>query len=90
MLADWRKTGGDTVEWRLAQSQYLVRRQGKNIVFDLSGVRQVSSIGIGKEAFWASLLEGRSGIRRLAGFGAGGFPDIKKPQQQRNPHGIGG
>lgn len=31
----------------------------------ITGVGVVSSIGIGKAAFWGSLLEGRSGIRRL-------------------------
>ena len=31
----------------------------------VTGVGMVSPIGIGKEPFWAALLEGRSGIRRL-------------------------
>jgi cellulose synthase operon protein C len=35
MLADWRKTDGDTVELRLAQSQYLARREGKKAIADV-------------------------------------------------------
>jgi 3-oxoacyl-[acyl-carrier-protein] synthase II len=40
----------------------------------VTGVGTVSSIGIGKEPFWASLLEGRSGIRRLDLFDDSSMP----------------
>ena len=34
----------------------------------ITGVGVVSPIGIGREAFWESLRQGRSGVRRLAEF----------------------
>ncbi|MGA2798493.1 MAG: beta-ketoacyl synthase N-terminal-like domain-containing protein, partial [Thermoguttaceae bacterium] len=34
----------------------------------ITGAGVVSPIGIGQEAFWASLCEGRSGVRKLATF----------------------
>lgn len=34
----------------------------------ITGLGLVSSLGTGKEVFWQSLLEGRSGIRRLSRF----------------------
>jgi len=34
----------------------------------ITGLGIVSSIGMGKEAFWSGLLEGRSGIRTIQGF----------------------
>ena len=36
----------------------------------ITGLGVVSSIGLGKEAFWSALLEGKSGIRRIQGFDA--------------------
>ena len=36
----------------------------------ITGLGVVSSIGVGKEAFWSALLEGKSGIRRIQGFDA--------------------
>ena len=43
----------------------------KDIVITGAGV--VSPIGIGQQAFWKSLCEGRSGVRRLSIFNT---PDI--------------
>ncbi len=40
----------------------------------LTGVGVVSPIGIGKEAFWNSLMEGRSGVRRITAFDPTPFP----------------
>jgi 3-oxoacyl-[acyl-carrier-protein] synthase II len=34
----------------------------------LTGVGVVTPIGIGKDAFWANLMEGRSGVRRITAF----------------------
>jgi 3-oxoacyl-[acyl-carrier-protein] synthase II len=34
----------------------------------LTGVGVISPIGIGRDAFWASLVEGRSGVRRITAF----------------------
>ena len=34
----------------------------------LTGVGVISPIGIGKEAFWSGLMEGRSGVRRITTF----------------------
>ena len=34
----------------------------------LTGVGVVSPIGIGRDAFWAGLMEGRSGVRRITAF----------------------
>src|SRR5271170_2137470 len=40
----------------------------------VTGVGVISSLGIGSAAFWANLLAGKTGIRRIAGFDPGGFP----------------
>ena len=40
----------------------------------LTGVGVVSPIGIGKDVFWDSLMEGRSGVRRIAGFDPSPYP----------------
>lgn len=40
----------------------------------VTGVGVVSPIGIGRDAFWTSLIEGRSGVRRIARFDASGTP----------------
>jgi 3-oxoacyl-[acyl-carrier-protein] synthase II len=40
----------------------------------ITGVGVVSPIGIGKEDFWNSLVEGCSGVRRVALYGGGGEP----------------
>jgi 3-oxoacyl-[acyl-carrier-protein] synthase II len=34
----------------------------------LTGVGMITPIGTGKDAFWASLMEGRSGVRRITAF----------------------
>ncbi|HAA90200.1 MAG: 3-oxoacyl-[acyl-carrier-protein] synthase 2 [Thermoanaerobacterales bacterium 50_218] len=39
----------------------------------ITGLGVVSPIGIGKESFWSSLLEGRSGIRTVTRFDSTGF-----------------
>lgn len=39
----------------------------------ITGLGVVSSIGLGKEAFWSALLEGKSGIRRIQGFDASSY-----------------
>ncbi|HOM15927.1 MAG TPA: beta-ketoacyl synthase N-terminal-like domain-containing protein, partial [Thermoguttaceae bacterium] len=39
---------------------------GREVV--ITGVGVVSPIGVGQEAFWRSLVEGRSGVRRLTSF----------------------
>lgn len=39
----------------------------------ITGMGLVSPLGIGKEPFWASLVEGRSGIRRLTRFDPTGY-----------------
>jgi 3-oxoacyl-[acyl-carrier-protein] synthase II len=43
-----------------------------DVVF--TGIGIVSPIGIGRSAFWEHLQEGRSGVRRLVGVGAGALP----------------
>lgn len=40
----------------------------------ITGVGVFSPIGIGKEAFWDSLIHGRSGVERLAQFSSGKLP----------------
>jgi 3-oxoacyl-[acyl-carrier-protein] synthase II len=40
----------------------------------VTGVGVISPIGIGSATFWANLLAGKIGIRRIAGFDPGGFP----------------
>lgn len=40
----------------------------------ITGIGVVSPIGIGKEAFWTSLSEGRSGVRRLGLFDGSDLP----------------
>jgi 3-oxoacyl-(acyl-carrier-protein) synthase len=40
----------------------------------ITGTGVVSPIGIGKEAFWQSLEQGASGVRRLQSFDASRFP----------------
>jgi 3-oxoacyl-[acyl-carrier-protein] synthase II len=40
----------------------------------ITGIGVVSPIGIGREAFWASLLAGRSGVGPIASFDASGLP----------------
>jgi len=40
----------------------------------VTGVGVVTPIGIGKDAFWSSLLEGRSGVRRIESFDPSPFP----------------
>src|SRR5579884_1461319 len=39
----------------------------------ITGLGVVSSIGIGKEAFWSSMIEGRSGIRTIRRFDASAY-----------------
>ena len=39
----------------------------------ITGLGVVSSIGLGKEAFWAALLEGKSGIGAIQSFDASGY-----------------
>ena len=39
----------------------------------ITGVGVVSPIGIGKDQFWSALLEGRSGVRRIASFDVDGY-----------------
>src|SRR5919109_2379482 len=39
----------------------------------ITGLGVVSSVGVGKEAFWAALLEGKSGIRRIQSFDTSGY-----------------
>jgi 3-oxoacyl-[acyl-carrier-protein] synthase II len=45
---------------------------GRKVV--ISGVGLVGSTGNGDDAFWRSLLEGRSGIRRITRFDASAYP----------------
>lgn len=40
----------------------------------VTGVGVVAPIGIGKDAFWNALLEGRSGVRRIESFDPSPFP----------------
>lgn len=40
----------------------------------ITGIGIVSSIGIGKETFWQSLISGKSGIGRITSFDASSFP----------------
>ncbi|MDR7386671.1 MAG: beta-ketoacyl-[acyl-carrier-protein] synthase II, partial [Armatimonadota bacterium] len=40
----------------------------------VTGVGVVTPVGIGKEAFWNALLEGRSGVRRIESFDPSPFP----------------
>ncbi|HEV8591008.1 MAG TPA: beta-ketoacyl synthase N-terminal-like domain-containing protein, partial [Pyrinomonadaceae bacterium] len=39
----------------------------------ITGFGCVTPIGIGREAFWDSLREGRSGVRRIESFDPSGF-----------------
>ena len=39
----------------------------------ITGLGLISPLGIGKELFWQSLVEGRSGIRRLTRFDSAGY-----------------
>lgn len=39
----------------------------------VTGIGAVSPNGIGREAFWSATREGRSGVRRITAFDAGGF-----------------
>ena len=39
----------------------------------ITGIGVVSPIGVGREAFWESLISGTSGIRPLTGFDASGL-----------------
>src|SRR5436305_7377334 len=40
----------------------------------ITGIGVICPIGIGKEAFWANLLAGQVGVRRIAAFDPAGFP----------------
>ena len=40
----------------------------------ITGLGVVSSIGLGKEAFWRALLAGQSGIKRIRSFDASLYP----------------
>ena len=44
---------------------------GRRIV--ITGLGVVSSIGLGKEAFWSALLEGKSGIQPIRSFDASSY-----------------
>ncbi len=46
--------------------------QSREVV--VTGLGVVSPIGIGREAFWASLIEGRSGVRRIGLFNGTDLP----------------
>ena len=39
----------------------------------ITGLGVISSIGLGKEAFWSALLEGKSGIRPIQSFDASSY-----------------
>jgi len=45
--------------------------QAREVV--ITGLGVVSPIGVGREAFWSSLVDGRSGVRPLVPFDAGDF-----------------
>jgi 3-oxoacyl-[acyl-carrier-protein] synthase II len=45
---------------------------GTNVV--ITGLGVVSPIGIGRDAFWAALCQGKSGIRRIESFDASALP----------------
>ncbi len=49
-----------------------MKQQGKRRVV-VTGLGVISSIGFGKEAFWASLREGRSGISNIEAFDTSAF-----------------
>src|SRR4029078_1558939 len=40
----------------------------------ITGIGCVTPLGIGREAFWTSLLEGKSGVRRIEAFDPSSFP----------------
>ncbi len=40
----------------------------------ITGIGVVSPIGTGRDAFWSSLMEGRSGVRRISAFDPAPFP----------------
>src|SRR5437870_1378123 len=40
----------------------------------VTGMGIISPIGVGKEAFWQSLIEGKSGIDRITHFDASPYP----------------
>ncbi len=42
----------------------------------ITGIGVICPIGIGKEAYWAGLCGGRSGVRRLAGYGDDSSPVV--------------
>lgn len=39
----------------------------------VTGLGPVSAIGIGKDAFWSALIEGKTGIGKIQGFDATPF-----------------
>jgi len=45
---------------------------GKGVI--ITGLGVVSSIGIGKEEFWDSLIKGKSGITKISSFDTSDFP----------------
>jgi 3-oxoacyl-[acyl-carrier-protein] synthase II len=47
-------------------------RKAQRVV--LTGLGVVSPIGLGKEAFWTSLVEGKSGIRTIQAFNVSSYP----------------
>ena len=70
-----------------------MRSENEEIV--ITGIGVVSPIGIGKEAFWKGLDEGRSGIKSIAQFDTsrlnsklGGEVTNFKPEDILGPHGL--
>src|SRR5215210_7690498 len=47
-------------------------RQPRRVV--ITGLGCVTPLGVGREAFWAGLLGGESGVRRIEGFDVGRSP----------------
>ena len=50
-----------------------MRRAERRVV--ITGLGIVSPIGIGPEAYWDALVEGRGGVRRLTAFLVDGLPN---------------
>lgn len=69
-LLDLSQNGQCPLPFRDKGQLYMKEKSQRVVV---TGLGPISAVGIGKDAFWKALLEGKSGIDRISGFDPSGL-----------------